>query len=344
MSVHGDFLKEGDLQCKGALFMWHQRHYMLMEDGALHQLKCTLTSSSAVVQRGDLELSVTNCRMVDPEETSFVLKAKTPEERDSWFHSFESAIEAVKQRAAGAAGAAGTAALLTDSYVAVSSPAVASVSLENATIEELTEALKRKGVLAAPPPQVDTRELSMATKAVLESVGAFLRQDEHKRDKQRAFTGHLHLSLIMLDWDRQPSGHCCDAKYVIEIGPSEDRDNNPMLLIKFYDTMQQYVPNSRYGDPMIPIYGIAFTAQEMRDLTANVVANAKTMGTLIHREPQGDIEPDEPAYMEVHWLVEGDKITGIRAAIKPTQAGFFCLFCSIFCIYFGAAFTGKRVC
>jgi hypothetical protein len=106
---------------------------------------------------------------------------------------------------------------------------------------------------------------------------------------------------------------------VIEIGPAEDRDNNPMLLIKFYDTMQQHVPNARYGDPMIPIYGIAFTAQEMRDLTANVVENAKTMGTLIHREPQGDIEPDEPAYMEVHWLVEGGKITGIRAAIKPTQ-------------------------
>ncbi len=204
MSVHGDFLKEGDLQCKGALFMWHQRHYMLMEDGALHQLKCNLTSSSAVVQRGELELFVSNCRMVDPEETSFVLRAKTPEERDSWFHSFNSAIEVVKQRAAAAAGNARPAAQLADSYVAVASPAVTSVSLENATIEELTEALKRRGVLATPPPQVDTRELTMATKAVLESVGMFLRQDEHKRDKQRQFNGNLHLSLIMLDWDRQP--------------------------------------------------------------------------------------------------------------------------------------------
>jgi hypothetical protein len=50
MSVHGDFLKEGDLQCKGTLFIWHNRHYMLMEDGALHQLKCHLTASSAVVR------------------------------------------------------------------------------------------------------------------------------------------------------------------------------------------------------------------------------------------------------------------------------------------------------
>jgi hypothetical protein len=203
MSVHGDFLKEGDLQCKGALFMWHQRHYMLMEDGALHQLKCNLTSSSAVVQRGDLELAVTNCRMVDPEETSFVLKAKTSEERDSWFHSFNLAIQVVKQRSAGQSAPA-AAAELPDSYVAVTSPSVSSVSLENATIEELTEALKKKGVLAAPPPQVDTRELTLATKAVLESVGMFLRKDEHKRDKQRQFNGHLYLSLIMLDWDRQP--------------------------------------------------------------------------------------------------------------------------------------------
>jgi hypothetical protein len=320
MSVHGDFLKEGDLLCKGTLFMWHNRHYMLMEDGALHQLKCNLTSSSAVVQRGELELSVTNCRMVDPEETSFVLKAKSQQERDAWFQSFIMAVEAVKQRAGGgAAPAADAAALLDDSYVAVQSPAVTSVSLENATIEELTEALKKRGVLATPPPQVDTRELSLATKAVLGSVSEFLRQDGHKRDKQRRFNGNVNLSLIMLDWDRKPSGHTCDAKYVIEIGPAEDHENTPMILIKFYDTTQQFDPRSRYGDPMIPIHGIAFTAQEMRDLTANVVANAATMGTLIHREPQGDVEPDEPAYMEVHWLLEGGKITGIRAVIKPSQ-------------------------
>lgn len=293
MSVHGDFLKEGDLQCKGNLFLWHNRHYMLMEDGALHQLKCHLTASSAVVQRGELELSVTNCRMVDPEETSFVLKAKSQQERDSWFESFTIAIQAVKQRTGGAAAPA--APQLADSYVAVPSPASAAVSLENATVEELTEALKKKGVLATPPPQVDTRELSMVTKAVLESVSKFVRQDEHKRDQQRRFSGNLYLSLIQLDWDRQPAGYSCDAKYVIEIGPTEDHENTPMVLIKFYDTMQKYVPNARYGDPMIPIYGIAFTAQEMRDLTANVVANAEIMGTLIHREPQGDVEPDEPA-------------------------------------------------
>lgn len=318
MSVHGEFLKEGDLLCKGTLFMWHNRHYMLMEDGAMHQLKCNLTTSSAVIQRGELELSVTNCRMVDPEETSFVLKAKTQQERDSWFEAFSFAIEAVKQRAGGAAAPA-AAALLDDSYVAVPSPAVTSVSLENATIEQLTEALKQKGVLATPPPQVDTREISIATKAVLESVSAFLRQEEHTRDKQRRYTGNVHLHLVMLDWDRQPQGHCCDAKYVIEIGPSEDHASNPMILIKFYDTTQQFDPRARYGDPMIPIHGIAFTAQEMRDLTANVVANAESLGTLIHREPQGDIDPDEPSYMEAHWLVEGGKITGIRAAIKPTQ-------------------------
>jgi len=41
--------------------------------------------------------------------------------------------------------------------------------------------------------------------------------------------------------------------------------------------------------------------------------------TLIRLNLKGDIEPDEPAYMEVHWLVEGGKLTGIRAAIKPTQ-------------------------
>jgi hypothetical protein len=318
MSVHGEFLKEGDLLCKGSLFMWHNRHYMLMEDGAMHQLKCNLTTSSAVIQRGELELSVTNCRMVDPEETSFVLKAKTQQERDSWFEAFSLAIQAVKQRAGGAAAPA-AAALLGDSYVAVPSPAVTSVSLENATIEELTEALKQKGVLATPPPQVDTREISIATKAVLQSVSAFLRQEEHTRDKQRRYNGNVHLHLIMLDWERQPQGHCCDAKYVIEVGPSEDHASNPMILIKFYDTTQQFDPRARYGDPMIPIHGMAFTAQEMRDLTANVVANAESLGTLIHREPQGDIDPDEPSYMEVHWLVEGGKITGIRAVIKPTQ-------------------------
>ena len=75
-----------------------------------------------------------------------------------------------------------------------------------------------------------------------------------------------------------------------------------MVLIKFYDTMQKYEPNSRRGDPMIPIYGIAFSAQEMRDLTANVVANAEVLGTLIHREPQGDLEPDEPAYVSCIYL------------------------------------------
>jgi hypothetical protein len=256
--------------------------------------------------------------MVDPEETSFVLKAKSQQERDLWFQAFSKAVEVLKQRAAGGAAAQA----VDDSFVEVPSSAAASVSLENATIEELTEALKKKGVLATPPPQVDTRELSMVTKAVLGSVSEFIRQDGHKRDKQRRFNGNLNLSLIMLDWDRKPSGHTCDAKYVIEIGPSEDYENTPMILVKFYDTTQQFDPRARYGDPMIPIHGIAFTAQEMRDLTANVVANAATMGTLIHREPQGDIEPDEPAYMELHWLVEGGKITGMRAAIKPTQARF----------------------
>jgi len=210
MSVHGDFLKEGDLQCKGALFMWHNRHYMLMEDGALHQLKCHLTASSAAVQRGELELSVTNCRMVDPEETSFVLKAKSQQERDSWFESFTMAIKAVQQRAGGSAAPATP--QLADSYVAVPSPAHAAVTLENATVEELTEALKKKGVLATPPPQVDTRELSMVTKAVLESVTKFIRQDEHKRDQQRRFSGNLYaiapfLHYIFVTLGQVPQSH-----------------------------------------------------------------------------------------------------------------------------------------
>ena len=325
MSVHGDFLKEGDLQCKGGFFMWYNRHYMLMEDGALHQLKCKLTASSAAIPRGDLELSVTNCAMVDPEETSFVLKAKTPEERDQWILSFTNAIEHVKQRAAVAtAGATAAAAAPNRLSEPLFFGAPSSVSLENASIEELTEALKKKGVLATPPPQVDTRGIAMATKAVLESIGAFVRQDSHKQDVRRQFTRNAarYMSFTTEDWERKPPGHCNDAVYRIVIGPTEDLENTPMVLIKFFDTTQKLGPRgSTRMDEVEPIYGIAFTAQEMRDLTANVVANAETLGTLIHREPQGDIEPDEPAYMEVHWLVEGGKLTGIRAVIKATQVG-----------------------
>ena len=150
MSVHGDFLKEGDLQCKGALFMWHNRHYMLMEDGALHQLKCRLTATTAAVPRGELEMCVTNCAMVDPEETSFVLKAKTQAERDQWIMSFTNAVETLKQRAGGGAAAAAAPQLSAHSSP---SPALAPVSIDSFTIEELTEALKKKGVLAAPPPK-----------------------------------------------------------------------------------------------------------------------------------------------------------------------------------------------
>jgi hypothetical protein len=152
MSVHGDFLREGDLQCKGSLFMWFSRHYMLMEDGALHQLKCKLTTASAVVPRGELELTVTNCAMVDPEETSFVLRAKTHQERDQWLQSFTMAIEAVKQKVSGAAAAVAFDAQVPDSCVVVPSGVVNSSSLETATVEELTEALKKKGVRHPPHP------------------------------------------------------------------------------------------------------------------------------------------------------------------------------------------------
>ena len=50
-----------------------------------------------------------------------------------------------------------------------------------------------------------------------------------------------------------------------------------------------------------------------------VLASAAAFGTLIHREPQGDIEPDEPWFAEAHWLVEDGKITGIRTLAKMTQ-------------------------
>lgn len=43
------------------------------------------------------------------------------------------------------------------------------------------------------------------------------------------------------------------------------------------------------------------------------------LGTLIHREPEGEIDPNEPWFEESHWLIEGGKITGIKLNVKCTQ-------------------------
>jgi hypothetical protein len=57
----------------------------------------------------------------------------------------------------------------------------------------------------------------------------------------------------------------------------------------------------------------------MRDLTKSIVNKIATEGTLIHREPEGDYDPNEPWWSESHWLVENGKITGVRIAAKCTQ-------------------------
>ncbi len=60
----------------------------------------------------------------------------------------------------------------------------------------------------------------------------------------------------------------------------------------------------------------------MRSLTKDIVANAATKGTLIHREPEGDYDPNEPWWSESHWLIEDGKITGVRLSAKCTQDSF----------------------
>lgn len=57
----------------------------------------------------------------------------------------------------------------------------------------------------------------------------------------------------------------------------------------------------------------------MKQLTSTVLAGLHTQGTLIHREPEGDYDPDEPWWQETHWLIENGKITGIKMSVKCSQ-------------------------
>lgn len=68
-----------------------------------------------------------------------------------------------------------------------------------------------------------------------------------------------------------------------------------------------------------PVWGIAFSCEEMKALTKSVVENTSTKGTLIHREPEGDVDETDSWWQETHWLIEGGKITGIKVCIKLTQ-------------------------
>jgi hypothetical protein len=69
------------------------------------------------------------------------------------------------------------------------------------------------------------------------------------------------------------------------------------------------------------VWAIAFSCEEMKELTKSVVENVAKEGTLIHREPEGeDFDySTEPWWSESHWLVEAGKITGIRILAKCTQ-------------------------
>lgn len=49
------------------------------------------------------------------------------------------------------------------------------------------------------------------------------------------------------------------------------------------------------------------------------------------REPQGDIDPDEDWFEESHWLVEDNKITGIKMKV--------CYVCMNLCMHITAPYT-----
>lgn len=67
------------------------------------------------------------------------------------------------------------------------------------------------------------------------------------------------------------------------------------------------------------MWGIAFSAAELRSLAKDLVDNAATKGTLIHREPEGEVEENEPWWQETHWLIENGKISGVKICIKLSQ-------------------------
>ncbi|RYH15383.1 hypothetical protein EON65_31835 [archaeon] len=79
------------------------------------------------------------------------------------------------------------------------------------------------------------------------------------------------------------------------------------------------------GGDAPPVWAVAFSTSELKELSQHAIAHYNApYATLIHREPEGDIDPDEPWYVESHWLIEeGEggvrKVGGIKVLVKCTQ-------------------------
>ena len=72
----------------------------------------------------------------------------------------------------------------------------------------------------------------------------------------------------------------------ISVGLTENHSNEEMLIIKHFDSEKKFESNR---DTQPPVWGVAFTAKEMKRLTAGVLEHMATAGTMIHREPQGKL-------------------------------------------------------
>ena len=102
-------------------------------------------------------------------------------------------------------------------------------------------------------------------------------------------------------------------KVVSEYRSHEDPNSSQVVVIKHQDTERpgNYAQKQRGGQAPA-VWGIAFSCDEPKELSASIIAGASTKGTLIHREPEGDVDAEQPWFSESHWLIEGGKITGIK--------------------------------
>ena len=200
-----------------------------------------------------------------------------------------------------------------------------SKTIDQFTLEELLGEVARRGVVL-PAGMLGLGGTETTQQTVFNVLGAFERywkEESRKLDKDRAIKVQF-MCAINSDWARNCmyKGYCIDALKSVTVGLGEDRDGTQIIILKVVDTEQKMNdPGDRYSRDRAqpPCWGVAFTAEEMRALTAGVVEKAASEGTMLHREPQGDIEPDEPWFVELHWLVENGKVAGIISKIKCTQ-------------------------
>ena len=183
--------------------------------------------------------------------------------------------------------------------------------------------LYKLGLLVATAAVSEGNEQKSVKKETLQALEAFdewIRRKDHGYDRDRRYE-HYWEHLKGFDWDRTAKGQVCNAQKSIQIGLSElgayeDPDRKQLLLLKFYDTEQKVANYSHEEAP--PVWGLGLTAPEIAKLGAMVAKGE--VDTLIHREPQGEVDLlEEPWYAQAHWILTGDKVTGVRLSVKVTQ-------------------------